>query len=84
MRRVACYTENEFTMDQLSPATTTFLMLGLLWSLPWKGVAMWRAARRGDSIWFVALLFFQTFGFLEIVYIFGFSARPTKPAASKK
>jgi len=44
-----------------------------LWTLPWKGVALWRAAKRGEKKWFVALLIFNTLAILEILYIFVFS-----------
>lgn len=42
----------------------------LLWILPWKGVALWKAARRNQWIWFVALLVFNTLAILPIIYIF--------------
>lgn len=44
-----------------------------LWSLPWKGVALWKAAQKKDVYWFVALLLINTVGILEILYIFVFS-----------
>lgn len=53
---------------------TTFPFLGilplLLWSLAWKGWALWLAAKRGDMVWFVILLVVNTMGLLEIFYIF--------------
>ncbi|MFA5954630.1 MAG: DUF5652 family protein [Patescibacteria group bacterium] len=52
------------------------LVLLLLWPIPWKGVALWRAARRGELKWFIALLIINTLAILEIIYIFGFSKRP--------
>jgi len=45
----------------------------LLWSIPWKGVALWKAARNGQTVWFVILLVVNTVALLEIVYIFFFS-----------
>ena len=42
----------------------------LIWTLVWKGVALWKAARRNEKIWFVALLVLNTLGILEIIYIF--------------
>ncbi len=42
----------------------------LLWSLPWKGVALWKASRRGDKKWFIAMLILNTAAVLEIIYIF--------------
>jgi methionyl-tRNA synthetase len=44
--------------------------LFLIWSLAWKGWALWLAARRGEKIWFVALLVVNTVGILDIIYIF--------------
>lgn len=41
-----------------------------LWSILWKGLALWRAAKRGDTIWFIVFLFLNTLGILEIIYIF--------------
>lgn len=45
----------------------------ILWSLVWKGLALWKAAREGSRGWFIALLVINTLGVLEILYIFGFS-----------
>ena len=46
------------------------LVILLVWSLVWKGLALWRAAKRGDKIWFVVLLIVNTVGILEIIYLF--------------
>ncbi len=47
----------------------------LLWTLPWKGVALWRASRNGQKKWFIALLVINTLAILDIVYIFFFSKK---------
>jgi len=52
-----------------------FIPLVIAWTLPWKGVALWRAARRAERWWFVALLIVNTLAVLEILYIFIFSRR---------
>jgi len=52
---------------------SNWLLLTLLWVLPWKGVALWRSARNGHKKWFIALLVINTMALLEIVYIFYFS-----------
>jgi len=57
------------------------LILLLLWTLPWKGVALWRASKREEKKWFVALLVLNTLAVLEILYIFIFSKRPPKQSA---
>jgi hypothetical protein len=62
-------------MEQLLNSQATLLILLLLWSLPWKAVALWKAARRGEKIWFIVLLVVNTLALLEILYIFIFSKR---------
>lgn len=52
--------------------------LGVLWSLPWKGMALWKAARKRDVWWFVALLIVNTVGLLDIVYLYFISERKRK------
>jgi hypothetical protein len=42
----------------------------IVWTLAWKGIALWKSARRSEMIWFVALLVLNTLGILEIIYIF--------------
>jgi hypothetical protein len=42
----------------------------MLWSLSWKGVALWRAAQLQSKKWFIAILFLNTLGILEIIYLF--------------
>jgi len=49
------------------------ILLVVLWSIPWKGVALWRSARRGHLGWFIALLILNTLAILDILYIFIFS-----------
>ena len=49
-----------------------FIIIGI-WSLPWKAVALWKAARNDNKWWFVILLLVNTVGILEILYIFIFA-----------
>ena len=51
------------------------LILIILWVLPWKGVALWKAAKNGHKKWFIALLILNTLAILEIIYIFFFAKR---------
>lgn len=46
-----------------------------IWTYAWKGTALWKAGKNNQPIWFVALLVLNTFGLLEIIYIFGFGKR---------
>ena len=58
----------------------------LLWTLAWKGWALWRAAGRNERWWFIALLVINTLGLLEILYLFVFSRESSelKPAEEAK
>jgi len=50
----------------------SLLLLGVLWTLIWKGISLWKAARNYQKNWFVIMLVFQTLGVLEILYIIFF------------
>ncbi|MFN3301561.1 MAG: DUF5652 family protein [Patescibacteria group bacterium] len=50
----------------------------IIWSLIWKGLALWRAAKNDHQIWFIALLIFNTAGILEILYYFIFGKKKIK------
>ncbi len=54
------------------------LLLAIVWSTVWKGIALWRASRNAHLVWFIALLVVNTLGILELIYIFAFS-RKTSP-----
>ncbi|KKP43335.1 MAG: hypothetical protein UR31_C0008G0027 [Parcubacteria group bacterium GW2011_GWA2_33_14] len=48
-----------------------FLLLSI-WSLIWKGIALWHSSQNKQRNWFIAILIINTFGILEIVYLFYF------------
>jgi len=47
-----------------------FLIPLIIWTLFWKGLALWHAGRKGQGWWFVVLLIVNTVGILELVYLF--------------
>lgn len=51
------------------PIPGWLLVLAIFWTVPWKGVALWRAARNHQRGWFVILLVFNSLGILEIIYL---------------
>ncbi len=55
-----------------SPVFWTMVAIQL-WELPWKGMALWRAARNRHLGWFLALLLVHLAGLIDIIYIFYFS-----------
>ncbi len=54
------------------------IVLLTLWTLPWKGVALWKASQKKDTWWFIILLVLNTAALLEAAYIFHFSERTKK------
>lgn len=60
-----------------TPVWTTWwvILLLVLWTLPWKGVALWKSAGNRQLAWFVCIFIFNTLAILEIIYIFGFSKK---------
>lgn len=46
------------------------VLLLMVWSLLWKGLALWHSAKRKQPWWFVVMLIVNTMGILEIVYLF--------------
>ncbi len=70
------------TYDQLMLYGNLFMWLILLlslWTLPWKGVALWKAARNSHKKWFIVFMTVNTLAILEIIYIFGFSKKKSVP-----
>jgi len=79
-------------MMEYHPWFGTGLGLLVLWTLLWKGLALWKSARNDQRYWFVALLVLNTAGILDILYLFVFanhklklvSEEPVKKSPSRK
>jgi methionyl-tRNA synthetase len=58
------------------PPSELFLLISLsILLLALKGLALWVAAQNNSKGWFIALLFINTLGILELAYLFFFSKR---------
>jgi hypothetical protein len=67
------------------PGSFVPLVLALfVWSVFWKGLALWHSARRGEQWWFVAFLFINTMGILEIIYLFVYAKYKLENLFTKK
>jgi len=66
---------NPLSIPTNMPAVVFFL---LAWTMLWKGIALWKSARHGQKYWFIALLIVNTFGLLEIGYLFYFAKERMK------
>jgi len=45
------------------------VIIVLIWSLFWKGIALWKAAQLSHKNWFIIILLVNTLGILDIIYI---------------
>jgi len=53
-----------------------FPLLGvILWSLFWKGLALWHSARNGQKYWFICFLVLNLLGLPEIAYLLFFQKK---------
>jgi len=68
---------NDYLVNLAPGMVWVFVML-LIWSMIWKGIALWKAVKNNDLPWYIALLILNTVGILEIFYIYVFSKRPEK------
>ena len=60
---------------EIDPKYTLLLLLMLLWTTPWKGVALWKSAKNGQMAWFIAILILNTLAILDITYLFFFQKK---------
>lgn len=42
----------------------------IIWTMIWKGLALWKAATNRQSVWFIILFIINTLGILDIIYLF--------------
>ena len=53
----------------------TILFIVYAWSIAWKGLGLWNAARNNQRNWFIAILVINILGLLEISYLFFFAKK---------
>jgi hypothetical protein len=68
---------DQFPLGNFGSIWLVLIILLVVWSIIWKGLALWKAARNGHTAWFVVMMIFNTAGILEIIYILAFS-KPKK------
>lgn len=67
-----------FDGNSWSALTIVLFILLVIWSMVWKGLALWRAARNNDTAWYMVMLVLNTAGILEILYYFIFGKKSQK------
>lgn len=56
---------------------SSFFILIMVWSLLWKGLALWHSSQRKQGWWFIILLLLNTAGILELIYLFAIAKVPS-------
>jgi methionyl-tRNA synthetase len=67
-------------MQQFFLMNQWLLIIALIWSMIWKGLALWKSARRKEEWWFIVLLVVNTLGILDILYLYVFSREKKEKA----
>lgn len=45
------------------------IFIVILWEVFWKGIGLWRSAKKGHLTWFIAILLINLFGVIPIFYL---------------
>jgi len=62
-------------MDSVTSIPAPLQYIILIWSIAWKGIALWNAAKHSQRNWFIAILVINIVGILEIIYLFRFAKK---------
>lgn len=65
----------------LTSMEATAIIILVIWTFIWKGIALWYAGGNKDKAWFIVLLLLNTAGILDMLYIFIFSKRKSANSA---
>ena len=72
------YALSKMNLGALTQFPPVALYFVFLWSLVWKGFALWKSARDNQRNWFILMLVVNTAGLLEIAYLFFFAKKKMK------
>lgn len=75
--------KNGARIEQQSPFIVALIIIVIIWSFFWKGVALWRAGELKQKKWFIAIFIYtllypilpNDLGIIEIAYLFMFAKR---------
>lgn len=65
-------------LNQFSQASPIVFFILFIWSILWKGIALWKSAKYDQRNWFIVILVLNTVGILEIIYLFRFAKTKLK------
>jgi hypothetical protein len=58
--------------------TIIIVIILYLWSIPWRALVLWKAAKHNQRFWFIFFLLVNSAGILEIIYL-NFISKKDKP-----
>lgn len=70
--------------ESLAFLTSGWIIVLLIWSLIWKGLALWKSARNKHLVWFIFILITNAVGILSIVYLIIYRKRKKVVKKTKK
>ena len=73
-----CYGKSVDYLNQISQSSPILVFVLFLWSILWKGIALWKSAKYDQRNWFIVILVLNTVGILEIIYLFRFAKTKLK------
>jgi len=56
-------------LSNLAPQDMLWFIPLVVWTVCWKGIALWKCGRKNQLYWFIAILILNTLGVLEIIYL---------------
>ena len=45
------------------------IFIFIIWEMVWKGIGLWKSAKKGDTVWFVAIFVINLFGLIPLFYL---------------
>jgi hypothetical protein len=60
---------NNYPLFLMSPAMRPLFVLLILVDLVLRGMALYKSARKGQTVWFVALFVVNSMGILPLIYL---------------
>ena len=71
-----------FNLYQQPFGAVLLLLVISIWTLIWKGIALWFAGKNRQKAWFIVILIFNTMGLLPIIYLIWFKPKENKPVTA--
>jgi len=62
----------------LGSGMIALIVVLIIWSAIWKGIALWKSGRNKQLAWYVVMFILNTAGILEIVYLLFFQKKSKK------